>query len=288
MYASEIVTIFPEYCVQDSKIKASLFGYQRDEDAFIASFPKERMNFSLPTQQILDFFHDKNVTIHDQSSGIVTFKKECDFMGKKDILEKALIEKFHEIYPMIVLDTQPIISLKSPLPKDFEQYVLESITLHESALKRQNGTFLATFLAHNKRKKMTFYYEIHAKLPSFKAKRNLQTGKIVTNDDFESVVIEIDALPSKAIIGGVLPENLMVKNYIKEGQIASEYFFDIKKDVMKKETIKAFLTQDNLVIEADVIAQEDGHIGDIIKVKTHNGKVLNAKILSSKEAMIIE
>ena len=79
-----------------------------------------------------------------------------------------------------------------------------------------------------------------------------------------------------------------MKNYVKEGQIFSEYFFDTRKDVMKKESIKAFLSEGSLVIELHVTPLDDANIGDIVKVKTEQGKVLNAKILSEKEAMILE
>ena len=285
VYATQTITLNKEYCIEDTDIKASLFGYK--EDAIILKVPKERIQFSLSTQQLLDFFHDKNITLIDHSGGVVIFKRQCDLMGKKEILEKAFVAKIHELSPFIVLEDSPTIFTKSLLPQDFKHYVLESISLNETALKKQSGSFMATFMTQKKRKKITFYYEMLAKLPAFKAKRNLQIGKIISNDDFEQVLVSIDALPAKAIIG-VLPEHLIVKNHIKEGQIASEYFVDTKKDVMKKETIKAFLTQDNLAIEIEVIVQEDASIGDIVKVKTQNGKVLSAKILSQKEAMILE
>ena len=138
-----------------------------------------------------------------------------------------------------------------------------------------------------KRKKITFYYQMDAKLPAFKAKRNLQSGKILQNDDFEMVLVALDVLPSKAIIGE-LSSNLVTKSSIKEGQILSEYLFDTKKALMKKESIKALLSEGSLVIELHVILQEDANIGDIVKVKTEQGKFLSAKILSLKEAMILE
>ena len=122
---------------------------------------------------------------------------------------------------------------------------------------------------------------------AYKAKRNLQSGKILQNDDVEALWVDIDALPSKPIFGEI-PPNLIMKNHIKEGQILGTYFFDIKKDISKKESIKASFTEGNLEIELHVTLQEDANIGDVVKVKTEQGKVLQAKILSLKEAKILE
>lgn len=76
----------------------------------------------------------------------------------------------------------------------------------------------------------------------FKAKRNLQSGKILQDDDFERVFIDIDSLPSKAIVGALSP-NLIVKNYVKKRDKFLAVLFNTRKDVMKKESIKAFLSK---------------------------------------------
>ena len=287
LLAVPTIYIDKEYCVKESDVKASFFGYTHKDNTTLFTIPKERMHFSVSTQQLLSFFNDKNVTVVNRSDGIVLFKRNCDLMGKREQLEKALMEKFQELSPSISFDSKPNILTKSPLPVDFEHYLFEALSLNEAMLKKSNGSFIASFTISGKRKKITFYYQMDAKLPAFKAKRNLQSGKILQNDDFEMVLVALDTLPSKAIIGELSP-NLMVKNSIQEGQIFSEYLFSTKKALMKKESIKALLTEGNLVIELHVILQEDANIGDVVKVKTEQGKVLNAKILSLKEAMILE
>jgi len=43
-----------------------------------------------------------------------------------------------------------------------------------------------------------------------------------------------------------------------------------------------------LSIEVQATLLEDADLGDIVKIKTEQGKVLSAKIISSKEAVIVE
>ncbi len=291
LYASTPLTILikSNYCINDEiHLKASFFGYNdTKETANIVIIPKDRSQFVVPSQHILSAFQDKNVTIVDSSEGVVTFKRHCHLMGKLGAIESAFLQKFSELSPEVVIEGKPIISVKASLPNDFEHYIFDSVSIAENMLRKGNGSFVANFTVGNKRKKIYFYYEMQAKMAVFKAKRNLQSGKILQDDDFERVFIDIDSLPSKAIVGALSP-NLIVKNYVKEGQIFSEYFFDTRKDVMKKESIKAFLSEGSLVIELHVTPLDDANIGDIVKVKTEQGKVLNAKILSEKEAMILE
>jgi len=253
----------------------------------VITIPKDRSHYTVPSSQIINAFHDKNVTITDSTEGTVTFKRHCDLSGKLQSIEAAFMEKVQTLSPWLVIEKKPHIMVKSTLPNDFERYRFESISLNENALKKNSGSFISLFSINGKPKKITFYYEMEAKLPVFKAKRNLQSGKILSYDDTEAVLVDIGSIPSRAIVGEI-PPALMSKNHIKEGQILSDYLFETKKDLMKKETLKGFFSEGNMVIEVHVTLLEDGNIGDVVKVKTEQGKVLSAEILSKHEAKILE
>jgi len=287
MCASQTIYIQKTYCINHDVLKASFFGYEGTLDTQIITIPKERTHYALPSSNIINAFADKNVTVIDSSEGVVTFKRHCALMGKSELLEAAFVEKFKAAFPLVQIIGTPSISLKSSLPNDFAHYTLDSISIPQTMLQRKSGSFVASFSVGDKKKKITFYYEMEAKVLAFKARRNLQSGKILQNDDIEALWVDIDTLPSKPVIGEI-PPNLIVKNSIKEGQILSSYLFDTKKDIMKKESIKAFFTEGSLVIELHVTLLDDANIGDIVKVKTEQGKILSAKILSLKEAKIVE
>ena len=276
-----------QYCITEDTLKSSFFGLKDTNETIVITIPKDRSHYTVPSSQIINTFQDKNVTIIDSTEGIVTFKRHCNLSGKLQSIEAAFMEKIQTLSPWLIIEKKPLIMVKSTLPNDFERYRFESIALNENALKKNSGSFISLFSINNKPKKITFYYEMEAKLPVFKAKRNLQSGKILTYDDTEAVLVDINSIPSRAIVGEI-PPSLMSKNHIKEGQILSDYLFETKKDLMKKETLKGFFSEGTMVIEVHVTLLEDANIGDVVKVKTEQGKVLRAEILSKHEAKILE
>lgn len=208
-------------------------------------------------------------------------------MGKADEIQALFLKKFQELSPYVIIETPPRISVKASLPPDFKRYQLVDIVLSNTTLKKTSGSFAAVFSVGNKERKLYFAYDIQAKVRVFKAKRNLLNGTILTNDDFETTFVSLDNLPTHAIVQDI-GDNLIVKNSIKEGQVLTDYLFDIRRLVYKKEAIKALYKDDGLVIEVPATLLDDGDLGDTVKIKTEQGKVLNAKIISSKEAIIVE
>ncbi|MCD8545651.1 MAG: flagella basal body P-ring formation protein FlgA [Sulfurospirillum cavolei] len=56
----------------------------------------------------------------------------------------------------------------------------------------------------------------------------------------------------------------------------------------KKSAIKALYKDESLSIEVQATLLDDGDVGDIVRIKTEQGKILNAKIVSANEAVILE
>ncbi len=284
---SQPIYIDKSYCIEEDTLKASFFGYKSNTDPIIIQIPKERMYYSVPTNSIRSAFSEQNVTIIDSSDGVVVFKRNCTLMGKADAIEEAFLKKFQEVSPSVLIEEKPRISVKSSLPADFQRYQLVGVSIPETTLKKNNGSFIAIFKVGDKERKLYFTYEMNAKVMVFKAKRNLLNGKILTNDDYESIWMSFESVPPRAVIHDI-PQNAMVKSTIKEGQILTDYHFDVKKALSKKDTIRALLKESGLVIEVQATLIEDADIGDIVKIKTEQGKILNAKIVSLKEAVILE
>jgi len=245
------------------------------------------MQYSVTTSPILSFFADRNVSVIDTSDGVIVFKYDCNMMGKLDAIQSAFLSKFQQLAPYVIIDEKPLITTKSSLPPDFKHYQLIDIVISDSMLKRNNGSFVGVFKIGNQERKLYFSYEMNAKATVFKAKHNLLNGKILTIDDYDTASVRLDELPRKVILQE-MPSNFVVKNRIKEGQILTNYLFDIQRLVYKKESIKALLKEEGLIIEVSAMLLEDADLGDIVKIKTDQGKVLNAKIISSSQAIIVE
>jgi len=208
-------------------------------------------------------------------------------MGKADAMTELFLKKFQETSPFVRIDEKPRISIKTSLPTDFERYELVDISISDAMLKKNSGSFVAVFKVGNREKKLYFAYEMNAKVMVFKAKHNLLNGKILTNDDYESVWESLDALPNR-VITNEIPQNAVIKNGVKEGQILTDFHLDIKKMLSRKASIKALLKEEGLVIEVQATLLEDGNIGDVVKIRTEQGKILSAKILSPYEVIILE
>jgi flagellar basal body P-ring formation protein FlgA len=284
---SQPLYIEKTYCIEEDTLKASFFGYQSNDDPIIVQIPKDRVNYTISTNTLRTAFNDRNVTFIDSSDGVIIFKRNCSLMGKADAITEFFLQKFQEAAPLVMIEEKPRISLKTSLPSDFKRYELIDVRISDAMLKKNSGTFIATFKVGDREKKLYFAYEMNAKMMVFKAKRNLLNGKILTNDDYESVWESLDALPPRVIVNEI-PQNGMIKNGVKEGQILTDFHIDIKKSVSKKESVKAVLKEEGLVIEVQATLLEDGNIGDVVKIKTEQGKILNAKILSSHEVIILE
>ena len=275
------------YCIEEDTLRASFFGFQTSNDPIILHIPKDRMQYRVPTNTLRAAFSDQNVTIIDSSDGVVVFKRNCTLMGKADAITEAFMKKFQEAAPLVLIEEKPRISLKTSLPSDFKRYELIDVHISDAMLKKNSGSFIAIFKVGTRERKIYFAYEMNAKVMVFKAKRNLLNGKILTNDDYESVLESLDALPPRVLMNE-MPQNGMIKNGVKEGQILTDFHIDIKKSVSKKDTVKALLKDEGLEIEVQATLLEDGDIGDVVKIKTEQGKILNAKVLSSHEVIILE
>ena len=287
LLSSEPIYIDKTYCIEQDELKASFFGYQGKDDSVLVQIPKDRMQYSINSNVLVSALTDRNVTVIDSSDGVVIFKHNCTLMGKADAIEDAFLKKFQEASPSVLIDEKPRISTKSSLPADFKRYQLIDVHIPENTLKKNSGSFVAIFKVGNREKKLYFSYEMNAKMLVFKAKRNLLNGKILTNDDYESIWMSLEGIPSRAVLNEI-PQNAMTKTSIKEGQVIADYHFDVRKTLSKKDSIRALLKEGGLVIEVPATLVEDADIGDVVKIKTEQGKILNAKIVSSKEAVILE
>ena len=268
-------------------LNATFFDADINETFPVISIPKDRVNYTVSTTQIIAAFLDKNISVIDTTEGVVIFKRHCRMLGQEDVLSAAFLEKFQELYPFVKIEKKPHIFVRTTLPPDFGRYKLLSVQIQDSVMIKSRGTFVAIFKIGNKDRKFYINYDIDASVDVFKAKHNLLNGKILTTDDYEQVSIGLDSFSSRTIVGE-MPSNIVIKNYIKEGQILMENFFEQKQDVSKRESIKAYLKEGALVIEVHATLLEDGNVGDIVKIKTEQGKVLKAKILSPNKVLIVE
>ncbi|WP_024955823.1 flagellar basal body P-ring formation chaperone FlgA [Sulfurospirillum arcachonense] len=279
------MTLLPHYCVDENlELDAKFFGV--NQNFKIITLPKSRASYSVPSLHVKNPFVEKNYKVIDSSNGIITFERFCNLAGKKDKIIEAILDKFANEYPCINIHSLNI-KPTTPLPFDFKSYKLLTISLKNNNFRKRKGSFRAIFKTPTSEKNIYFKFTIDANIKAFKAKHKLFNDKILSRNDYEKITIKIDKLPSK-IITCKVPNNLMTKNYISANSILTMNKFEYKKDILRGTDIRAYIRDGMLVIATHATVLEDGNIGDILKVKTDNGKLLRAKLISKYKAIILE
>jgi flagella basal body P-ring formation protein FlgA len=283
------VILLPEYCVKDNlELHSNFFDSNQSNEIFsIISLPKTRSAFSVPTIDIKKKFIENDYDVIDSSSGIIKFRKFCSLAGKEEEIAGEILRLFEEKYPCIEADF-PSVKASSALPHDFKTYEIKEIILSSNDYRNARGSFQVIFTTPTSRdKKLYFRFKLDAKINVFKAKHNLHNDKILSTNDYEMVQVTLDKLPSEAITCSV-PDKLMTKNYLRADSILTMQRFEYKKDVLRGANVRAFVRDGMLVIGTSAHVLQDGNIGDVVKIKTEEGKLLNAKLISSNKAIILE
>ena len=282
---AKTITLLPHYCVDENlELNAQVFGAK--ETFKVIVIPKTKSTFTVPSLHVKSEFEKHGYSVVDSKTGVITFERFCNMAGKKDEIAQALLEKFEKKYPCMISDL-PEITLNTPLPYNFKSYSLIKIDIKDSVLRRRKGSFKALFKTPTSEKKIYFKFVIDATVEVFKAKHKLFNDKILSNDDFEKMTIKIDKLPLKAITC-TMPKNLMTKNYVSANSILTMNKFEKKKNVLRGDKLHAYIREGMLVIESEATALQDGNIDDTIQIKTDNGKLFRAKLISKYKAIILQ
>ncbi|MDX1808264.1 MAG: flagellar basal body P-ring formation chaperone FlgA [Sulfurospirillaceae bacterium] len=219
------------------------------------------------------------------SNGIVTFKKCYDPIAFGDV-KKLILKKFQEKYPSLKIK-QISLSSTSPINFDLSGYKVKDIDLRENNYRNSQGVLSVIYRKKFKLKRIYLRYEILGTILVFKAKYNLRNGKILKNNDYVTTKIKFDVLPLNVLTAD-LNKKYIIRGYIRKGTILTSNDIRVKKSVLKNDSIQAILKDENLIIEEEAHVLSDANIGDVVKIRTLKGKILKAKILSPKSAIIIE
>ncbi len=284
--SSSKILIKDNYCADNlTKITASFFTKDKKNDFQIIDLPKNISSYSVSSLKIVSKFKENNISFADLSNGVVTFKKCISPINFNEIKKKVL-KKFKTKYPSIKIKKITIIQT-SPLPPSLSYYKLKDIDLKENDYRNSSGVFGVIYKRDRESKKIYLRYKIYGDILVFKASYNLRNGKILRDNDYKKVEIKFDKLPLH-VMSGEINQSYIIKGYIRKGSILSKNDFRIKKSLLKNDYIQAILKDENLILEIDAHLLSDANIGDIVKIKTVQGKVFKAKIISLKSAMILE
>ena len=197
-------------------------------------------------------------------------------------IKLALIKEYKNNFPQIIIKS---INLKSrSMPKDFDE--LKFIRLAKARFDKANGYVKAEFNDKNGILRSVFFrYFIKGNLQVLRATRAMGRGEILNASDYTLVFMDFDRVPLGAL-ASTDDLDLITKTTIKKNAILKSNMFR-KVDLIKRNDEVIGIMQDtglNIMIELKAI--EGGQIGDSIKLKNKDGKVLQGVIIDKNKVQI--
>ncbi len=280
IFATEIKN---SYCVESDTVKASLFD-KKSGDFEVLKLPSNRSSYQVPSIKIKKIFKEHNISIEDNSNGIVKFKKNCPKPATFKEERAYLGKKFQDKYENIEIES---IHIEPTVSFEKKGWKLEKINLKESNFRNKEGVVKAFYSKNSKEKMHYLRYRIKAYIYILKTTKDLKNGQTLKESDYRMNKIKFDRLPLHVITSD-LKENYKLKSYIKKDSILTYNRLKIKKMFQKGSHIKAILQEGALILELDAKLLQDANPGDTLKIKTSSGRIFRAKINKNKTAKILD
>lgn len=155
-----------------------------------------------------------------------------------------------------------------------------------NTLKQSQGMFSAIYEDNIKKEhRVYFKYKLIAELEVCRAAKDIPRSARLNLDDVVSSYISFEKsafknLSKEEIVG------LSTKRFIKEGNIIT--LLDVGKVpiVVRNSNIVALVTEGELEIEFEAMSIEDGIMGQIITIKSKNGKSYKAEVVGESRVKI--
>ena len=130
------------------------------------------------------------------------------------------------------------------------------------------------------------YGKLKSKIKLFKARNNINRGKILspvdavyTNENFTRL--------KHALLRSLHGKNLRVKKRIAVGKIIYQRDVEQLPIVLKKKVVNAKLVSGSIQLEFQAVSLQDGYLNDIIEIKKSDGKVLKAKVIGKNMVEVL-
>ena len=277
LFANE-VSIYPMYCIVNDQISLRTLGFD-GEDNEILNLEGMRAA-KIESKRLYEILTSNFKTYKDKSGGSVVFVKNCQIM---DEIQMHFLKAISDEYPGISVSDLSI-SPQNKLPVNFKDLVFKNIFLSDQ--NNQKGVFRASFEDVDlSLKSLYFKFSFNAKMPVFIAINSMNTNHILSLLDYQPTMIEFSKWPRDAL-SGLSAATLITKIQIKSGEILTKRQFNAISLVKKGEMLNAVLIEGGVNIIAEVKALEDGNLGDMIKIRTKDNKILEATVSGKGQAII--
>lgn len=120
------------------------------------------------------------------------------------------------------------------------------------------------------------------------AANTIERGQKFSNASFKSELIDVSTYEGKIFNRESELENFRSKVLIKEGVVISESMVEQIPVVVKGDKLTMHAGGNSVDISLNVIARQDGCVGDVISVSSTGSKLYKAKIIDKNNLMLVE
>lgn len=178
------------------------------------------------------------------------------------------------------------IDLKFTSRADINGYKFKDIYINKPTLKRNIGTFKVIFEKNGKEKAIFYRYKVNGQVLVLKINKDLNRGDLISENDIEFNRIEFKYKPYDYVVEKKFLKRAILKRSVKKDTILTENLIEIVSDIKRGDSVLAILNEGTIAIKFEVIALNNGHIGDVIRVRNNNGVIFNGKVISEDRVEI--
>lgn len=133
---------------------------------------------------------------------------------------------------------------------------------------------------------------LSVKLKIFKkvmvAEKDILTRRKLDDKDFCLKKIDVSVLNGTPITSFKDINNLRSKEFIKSGEILTKEMVEPVPIIKAGDPVTAKYIESNVIITFNALSRQDGALGDVITIIAKDKKLYKAKIINSKNVIIIE
>lgn len=264
------VALESHYTLLTPELNASVIYPTIQNDFNIYTFDKNKNRKSFSSKRLIKIFESHNLSLDDNSRGIVHFERtsDIDLNPVKEEIEAYYLSHYPNInIDSIILDPNGTIT---ELPKKY--------TLAFKPNAHQHNHSSLQLISGESKERFFISYTILATIKVFKASHNINRGRILTYIDLKQT-----SEPFKRFTGTPLQSigksTVRLKKRLQKGKIIYEHDVEAPPSVLKNKPVYVRLTDGNVHLEFQAKSLQDGKVGDMISIQKKDRTRLKAKVV---------
>lgn len=265
------ITLKSEYAIDGLEFNASTVDPKISNDFLIYRFDQNRHKKTFTSSRLLQTFSERGLQIEDASRGIVHVKRTSHV--DMEPVAQQVQDYYHSYFPdmnidKVLLDTSSFIQ---ELPQDYRLIFKPNAYLYNhSSFKILSETSAERFFVR---------YKVQAKMKLFKARHNINRGKILTPKDLVSTETEFKRFKGFPLFS--LPQQqVRLKKRLAEGKILYQHDLEPLPSVLKDKPVNVRFISGKVHLEFQATSLDDAGIGEYVYIEKTDGKKLKAKVVS--------